>query len=204
VTDVERLFRQIVRNLSATDPARLRRPLPLSDVRDHIVPYRTNRRPLELESSEDYELALIRLCAGEGGFVRTEPAEVRAEFQAEITSPNPDLSILRKYDNAVVSLDAGSLARALDPGPDRAFAPPGYAAGHAEVREPITPPGLPPEELARPRCTHCKGELPGGRAVNFCPHCGRSQALTNCPVCQEEVEAGWRHCVSCGYLISEV
>ena len=52
MTEVERLFRQIVRNLSATDPSRLRRPLTLGDIRDHIVPYRTNRRPLEFESSE--------------------------------------------------------------------------------------------------------------------------------------------------------
>ena len=203
MTDVERLFRQIVRNLSANDPARLRRPLPLGEIRDHIVPYRTNRRPLELESSEDYELALIRLCAGEGGFARTEPPEVRAEFQAEVTSPNPDLSVLRKHDQAVVALEPGSVARALDPVPDRTFAPPDYPARAAEVREPIVPPAAAPEAAASSRCSHCKGKLPDGRAVNFCPHCGRSQALTNCPVCQEEVEAGWRHCVSCGYMISD-
>ncbi len=78
--DLERFFRQIVRNLAATDPARLRRPLPLIEIRESIVPYRANRRALQLESSEDYELVLMRLCAGEGGFARTEPAEVRAEF----------------------------------------------------------------------------------------------------------------------------
>jgi hypothetical protein len=203
VTDVERLFRQIVRNLSATDPSRLRRPLTLGDIRDHIVPYRTNRRPLELESSEDYELALIRLCAGEGGFARTEPVEVRAEFQAEVTSPNPDLSLLRKYDEAIVSLEAGLVARALDPAPDRAFAPPDHPVPRVEVREPIVPPVASPEEVAPPRCSHCKGRLPSRRPANFCPHCGRSQALTHCPVCQEEVEAGWRHCVGCGYLIGD-
>ena len=201
--DVERLFRQIVRNLSATDPSRLRRPLALGDIRDHIVPYRTNRRPLELESSEDYELALIRLCAGEGGFARTEPAEVRAEFQAEVTSPNPDLTVLTKYDEAMVSLEASLVARALDPAPDRAFAPPAHPVDRVEVREPIMPPPAPPGEVAPPRCTHCKGKLPSRRPANFCPHCGRSQALTQCPVCEEEVEAGWRHCVGCGYMISD-
>jgi len=203
VNDVERLFRQIVRNLSGSDPARLRRPLQLGDIRERIVPYRTNRRPLELESSEDYELALIRLCAGEGGLVRTEPAEVRAEFQAEISSLNPDLSILAKHDEALVTLDAGSVARALNPEPDLSFAPPDHPARTLELREPVAPPhAAAPEAGAGSRCTHCKGQLPAERIVNFCPHCGRSQALTQCPVCEQEVEAGWRHCVSCGYLIS--
>lgn len=203
MTDVERLFRQIVRNLSATDPSRLRRPLALGDIRDRIVPYRTSRRPLELESSEDYELALMRLCAGEGGFARTEPGDVRAELQAEVTSPNPDLSILRKYDDALVSFEASLVAHALDPVPDRAFAPPDHPVPPIEVSEPIVPPVASPEEVAQPRCSHCKGKLPSRRLANFCPHCGRSQALTHCPVCEEEVEAGWRHCVSCGYLIGD-
>ena len=67
MTDLERLVRQLVDNLSAIDPARLQQPVTLADIRDTIVPYRATRRALQLESSEDYELALMRLCAGEGG-----------------------------------------------------------------------------------------------------------------------------------------
>ena len=37
MTDLQRLFRQLVRNLAATDPARLHRALPLTDIRDTIV-----------------------------------------------------------------------------------------------------------------------------------------------------------------------
>jgi hypothetical protein len=200
VTDVERFFRQIVRNLSGTDPARLRRPLPLSDIRDHIVPYRTNRRQLDLESSEDYELVFLRLCAGEGGFARAEPAEVRVEFEIEIASSNPDLGILHRHESAVLCLQAEPLARALNPAPELAFAPPDHPGRVPPSAEPFQPV---PEGPVALRCIHCKGTLPDGRAVNFCPHCGGSQALTHCPVCEGKVEAGWRHCVSCGYLISE-
>jgi hypothetical protein len=217
VTEVERFFRQIVRNLSGTDPARLRRPLPLSDIRDHIVPYRTNRRQLDLESSEDYELVLLRLCAGEGGFAWTEPAEVRVEFEIEIASSNPDLGILRRHESAVVCLEINSLGRALDPAPDLAFAPPDHPSRLSPSVEPLQPlPELesleplpapparrPPEQPVASRCIRCKGTLPAGRPVNFCPHCGGSQSLTHCPVCEGELEAGWRHCVSCGYLISD-
>jgi predicted RNA-binding Zn-ribbon protein involved in translation (DUF1610 family) len=204
VTDVERFFRQIVRNLSAIDPARLRQPLPLSELRNHIVPYRTNRRPLELESSEDYELVLMRLCAGEGGFARTEPADVRAEFEIEVSSSNPDLSILRRHENAVVCLEARPLAGALDPRPDLSFAPPDQRAALVEsLSSQIEPPREPAPQPVRLQCSHCGGELPLDRSVNFCPQCGQSQALTHCPVCQGEVEAGWRHCVTCGYRISD-
>lgn len=217
MTDVERFFRQIVRNLSGTDPSRLRHPLPLRDIRDHIVPYRTNRRPLDLESSEDYELVLLRLCAGEGGFARTEPAEVRAEFEIEIASSNPDLGILHRHESAVVCLEANQLAGALGPAPELAFAPPDHPSRHPPSAEPFQPPPelepleplaaaparQPRQEPVASRCIHCKGTLPAGRAVNFCPHCGGSQALTHCPVCQGEVQAGWRHCVSCGHLISD-
>lgn len=213
--DLERFFRQIVRNLAATDPARLHRPLPLNDLRESIVPYRANRRALQLESSEDYELVLMRLCAGEGGFARTEPDELRAEFAAEIRSSNPDLDLVQRYENAVVSLEPKPLALALNPEKGLGFAPPGHSARtslHEEVAaalpelstlEPLaadvesTPAGGP----LVPQCGLCGRVLPTGRAVNFCPHCGGSQVLARCPACRSETEAGWRHCVSCGLLL---
>jgi hypothetical protein len=207
VTDLERLVRQIVRNLTATDPAGLHRALPLSDIRDHIVPYRTNRRVLELESSEDYELALMRLCAGEGGFAHTEPDELRAEFEAELQSSNPDLGMVQRHGNAVVRLEAKALGR-TDPKPELAFAPPGYPGRghHSEERseaEEAALPRLADEDRGEARCTACKGVLPIRGRINFCPHCGLSLALTRCPVCEGELQAGWRHCVSCGYRIGD-
>jgi hypothetical protein len=113
VTDVERFFRRLVANLAASDPARLHHPIPLDDIQQSIIPYRANRRALDVETSEDYEMVLLRLCAGEGELVRTEPEEVRTEFAAEIESPNPDLDVLRRFEGVVVSLRSGPLARAL-------------------------------------------------------------------------------------------
>src|SRR3954470_5207489 len=113
MTDLQRFFHVLVRNLAATDPARLRRPLPLTDIRDTIVPYRANRRLLQLDSSEDYELMLMQFCAGQEGLARTEPEDVRALLAAEIQSVNPDLAILHLYQDAVVCLEAGPLAEAL-------------------------------------------------------------------------------------------
>jgi hypothetical protein len=104
VTDLERFFRRLVANLAASDPSRLHRPLPLEDIHGSIVPYRSNRRALHLESSEDYEMVLLQLCAGEGGLLRNEPEEARARFAEELRSPNPDLRVMHRFENVLVSL----------------------------------------------------------------------------------------------------
>lgn len=213
--DLERFFRQIVRNLAATDPARLHRPLPLSELRETIVPYRANRRALELESAEEYELVLMRLCAGEGGFARTEPADVRAEFEVEVGSSNPDLEIVHRHPNAVVSLEPKPLALALNHQPGLAFAPPDASArASARDQTAITLPDLPtlePLDEEKPsgagghpqsQCLLCSRSLPTGRVVDFCPHCGASQGVSRCPACRSETEAGWRHCIKCGTAVS--
>jgi double zinc ribbon protein len=128
VTDVERFFRRLVSNLAATDPARLRRPVPLDEISREILPYRANRRALQLDTSEDYELVLLRLCAGEGSLVRTEPEEARARFAQEIRSANPDLDVLHAFENVQLTLRTESLARALEDEPEGSFAPPSRRA----------------------------------------------------------------------------
>ena len=205
MTDVERFFILLVRNLAGTDPARLHQPLPLPYIRDSIIPYRANRRALQLESSEDYELVLLQLCAGEAGFATTEPEDVRVLFAGELRSTNPDLSILHRHEKAVVTLEASRVAEALDPKPHRSFAPPADRVGTTpglETEAPPKPAPAEPHPEAAPHCTRCGGLLPAGRAVNFCPHCGRKQAHRRCPACASEVEPSWRHCVTCGAHVS--
>ncbi len=131
MTDVERFFRRLVSNLAATDPARLRRPVPLDDITGFILPYRTNRRVLQLETVEDYEAVLLRLCAGEGNLVRTEPEEARGRFAQESRSANPDLAVLHSFEDVQVTLRAEPLAWALAPEPDDAYAPPAQGTGPA-------------------------------------------------------------------------
>ena len=200
MTDLERLFRRLVRNLAGIEPARLHQPLPLADIYQSIVPYRSNRRSLQLESSEDYELVLLRLAAGEGGFVRTEPEEARKKLAAEVASTNPDLTLLRRIENVFLTLRSEPLAYALGPEPEPADRP---AVDARPAPAPAELPELPeleptaPEEGV-PHCLYCGGTLPGHRTVTFCPHCGQRQGPVTCPACHSEVEPGWRHCVSCG------
>jgi hypothetical protein len=216
VTDLERLFRRLVRNLAGTEPARLHQPLPLADIYQSIVPYRSNRRSLRLESSEDYELVLLRLAAEEGGFVRTEPEEARKKFAAEVASTNPDLTLLRRTEHVFLTLRSEPLADALSPGEGPGDPP------RVDARQAAPPPLPEPPESAEPddilelpelepspdeertsRCLFCGGALPEHRTVTFCPHCGQRQSPATCPACHNEVEPGWRHCVSCGSALQD-
>jgi hypothetical protein len=204
VTDLERFFVQLVRNVAAGDRTRLAKPLLLGEIRNSIVPYRANRRALELESSEDYELVLMRLCAGENGLARTGPDEVADEFRREVGSSNPDLTLVQRHENAVVHLDPKAAAKALDPQPDVAYAPREAAAAEMErpVIAPRPPPPEPGEAKEKPKpCSRCGGSLPVARVVNFCPQCGQDLTRTRCPECDTELEPGWRHCVSCGHSL---
>ncbi len=230
MTDLERFFRRLVDNLIAIDPARLHRPIELGDIVQTVVPYRTNRRALELESNEDYDMVLLRLCAGEGGFVRTDPEDLQESFQAQASSPNPDFDILQRLSSASLVLATEQLAYALGPEPGASYAPPddedldtepeprAITPSFDAVRwprptiEPVVPYDLADEDAAAPairpaeragRCSYCGGSLPSGRPVNFCPHCGESQSYVRCPSCQAEVELGWKHCVSCGNPVVE-
>jgi predicted RNA-binding Zn-ribbon protein involved in translation (DUF1610 family) len=207
VTDLERFFRRLVGNLASTDPARLQRPLPLEDIRHSILPYRHNRRALALDTSEDYELVLLRLAAGEGGLVRTEPEEARARFAEELRSGNPDLGVLDRTGAVALTLRAEPLARALGGEVRPTYAPPepAYPARPSDVPEfpdldEATEPEMPDEPVA-PHCLYCGGALPAHRSVNFCPHCGQSQTVALCTQCRGELEPGWRHCVNCGAAV---
>ncbi len=234
--DIERLFRHLTRTLQAVDPARLQQPVSVAELVSRFVPYRTSRRALGVESSEDYELLLLRFASGEGGFANTEPDPVRRRFASEVKSPNPDLSVLREFRDAVFVLQPIPLARVLSgQSEDDAYAPPPHPApapppelveavaqmdAESDVIEPLPFDAVrtiaPLEEVelvpvveaplvpvaAAPRCSYCGGSLPAGRAVHFCPHCGQSQMVGQCPKCKAEVEYGWKHCVSCGTGLS--
>jgi hypothetical protein len=223
VTELERFFRRIVSNLAATDPGRLRGPVPLGEIPTTIVPYRSNRRALQVETSEEYEMVLLRLCAGEGGYIRTEPEEVRLKFEEEAQSTNPDLEVIHRFEDVTLTLRAERVARALQAPSDEPAAPtyvevprhvqPEPEPDDAEVEEmeqaeetetvdevPELDEFIPSAEPSGSQCVYCGGTLPD-RPLNFCPHCGQSQVALVCPKCHADVEAGWRHCVNCGLAL---
>ncbi len=234
MTDLDRLFRRLVDGLIAIDPARLHRPLTVAELVRSVIPYRTSRTALGLDSSEDYDLLILRLLSGEGGFVEVRPAEVALRSAAELRGTNPDPALLRQFGGTEVTLATARLAQALGPGPEAAWAPPEPddseqaletldEAGDSDEDPGVIETGRVPwtvEALTGPRgviplhtgavpdegtrCGYCGGLLPGGRQVNFCPHCGQSQTFIRCTECGNEVEFGWKHCVACGTGVGDV
>jgi Double zinc ribbon len=239
MTDLERLFRRLVDNLIAIDPARLHRPIALGDLLGSVIPYRTTRRALGVDSAEDYDMLVLRLCSGEGGFVRLLSDDVTLVFRDQLAMPNPDLGVLGEHQQAELVLCGEPLAHALGPGPEEAYAPAEEEYLEPAPPSPPPPPIVMPLETGRrmpfsaepvppivpppprmtadpephrkpvlrldssPRCSYCGGDLPAGRTVNFCPHCGQNQSFTRCPECQAELELGWRHCINCGHSVGE-
>ena len=219
--DLDRLFERLVSVLADDAPGRLAVPFPAAEVYERLVPYRSNRSTLKVAAHQDYEMAVLRLLAGERGYASLETAEVREALEREAGEKNPDTALFRQFPDALLSLNRLAAERFLRG--DRAYAPPPPAP---------PPPPLSPEsaeaaeredegdegetggeraplagaafELAEqsesPRqCPYCGETLPGSRKVNFCPQCGQPPSGDlRCPACGGEVDVGWRYCVSCG------
>jgi hypothetical protein len=84
------------------------------------------------------------------------------------------------------------------------------STGAAAAPSPVAPPEITPRRAPRPvniepgeHCLFCKGELPTGRPISFCPHCGQDLTIVHCPACGSELERGWKFCVTCGRVADQ-
>lgn len=228
---LDRLFRCLVENLAALDAEALVRPFPVTDIAERLVPYRTHRAALGVDTGEDYEMTVLRLVAGERGYLDVFPAEVREMFAAEARATNPETGIYRQFPEATALLAPERVAEvrgggalpppAPEPGiaPEAVFTPTERDDEQGEDEAPAGEP-LPftladdaDDESARPRarpremtastpCSYCGANLPVGRAVLFCPHCGQNVGVVHCPTCGSELDVGWTFCVTCGQKVT--
>lgn len=226
---LQRLFERLVANLAALDPAALHRPVPVGDIAERLIPYRTHRATLGVDTNEDYEMTVLRLLSGERGFVQVFPDDVRSAMEREANGPNPDTGIFRQFPDATFLLDADRVAdlTGADEEPVRR-AP--RVAGRPEPQPEIrnrnddddeVPQPLPfvleeeepdaSQQVARPReiaasapCPYCGGNLPVGRTVLFCPHCGQNIGVVHCPTCGSELDVGWTFCITCGQKVTGI
>src|SRR2546428_2300269 len=120
--DLDRLFERLVRVLADEAPGRLAVPFPAAEVYERLVPYRSNRSALKVATHQDYEMAVLRLLAGERGYVALDPTEVREALQREAAEVNPDTALFRQFPDAILSLNRLAAERLLRG--DRAHAPP--------------------------------------------------------------------------------
>ncbi len=216
--DLERLFRGLVQVIRETNPDRLNASFQVSELYQSILPYRSHRSRLGFDSSEDYDMAVLRLLAGQRDYVSVEPAEVMEQLALEAESINPTAGLYREFAAARVRLNTAALG-ALD-AHTAAYAPPESMAETATdtesdrrgqqmdneptrlVFEAVEAETEPIAALAATdpgkTCPSCARPLPLGRIARYCPFCGMQVGSVVCRTCGEAMERGWKYCVNCG------
>lgn len=136
--DLDRMFKRLVQNIRMSYPELLGRPFEVTQLYQNLLPYRHNRKELEIETNQDYELALMRLLSGERGYLVVDDA-LEDAMRRELASKNPDTAAFRIYGSSHVSV-APEAVRRLDP-----------ATGAATPSRPSTPaPAVPRTSRAAP------------------------------------------------------
>jgi uncharacterized OB-fold protein len=51
------------------------------------------------------------------------------------------------------------------------------------------------------QCAHCG--FPLGQGFSFCPNCGMSLKMAECPACGQKVDPAWSACAYCGSPLGE-
>ena len=107
---LDRMLRRLVQNISQGFPEYLTRPFEAAELYQVLVPYRLNRRELELETNQDYEMVVTQLLAGERNYLVGDPVMQEA-LRRELASPNPDTGAFRNFPDAQVALSPEILRR---------------------------------------------------------------------------------------------
>lgn len=86
-------------------------PIAVGSLLDRTLPYRTARRLLGVDASEDYEMLVLRLVAEEGGLVRTDPPEAAEVARETVAAKVPDLDMLQRLRSVMVTLTDDAIDR---------------------------------------------------------------------------------------------
>ncbi len=220
--DVERMYRHLVHVIRTKFTPLLSQPFEVGELFQTILPYRLHRRELGLQSNQDYERVLLELLAGPRGYLVVDD-RMRDTLAAQLESPTPNTSVLRDFASEHVALapewlhllDAQTRGSGVQGAVGTATPVPGTAAQRAgsgavptagapaasmsAATEPASRRAARPVTMATgDQCAFCNGELPAGRPLVFCPHCGQDLTIVHCPACGSELERGWKFCVTCG------
>jgi hypothetical protein len=164
--ELDRLFRRLVQNARAASPEYLARPFELAEIYHTLLPYRLNRRELGMESVQQYDGALMRLLAGERGYL-TGDADMQRAMQEELRQPNPDISAFRAHATAPVAFAPDAVRQlerdTLSPARSEAVAARGAASSDGGPR--AAAPTMPPAPAVAPPATSASPPPPPSAPV---------------------------------------
>jgi hypothetical protein len=215
---LEKFHRALIEEIQTQRPEYLTGPFTVAEIYQNLVPYSSHRDRIGVEMNGDYEDALLRLLAGEGGYLVLESEPALRDLRAELDTANPNTGLYREYaavdvrlNQAYVDLAASPVDKstdlvaelnAEDPIPMADLAPAESAVEPID----IVPPGVDAFQDApadatsasSTACLWCRAELPVRKNLNFCPFCGTDLKVVPCNDCGEELDPEWRCCISCG------
>jgi hypothetical protein len=106
---LRRFYGALVEALRERGPADLERPFTVAEIYQDLVPYRTHRDALGVEMNGDYEHALLRLLAGEGGYLRIESELAQREIRQELDEVDPNTALYRDFAAVDVRLEPDAI-----------------------------------------------------------------------------------------------
>ncbi len=156
MNELERFFRHLAGHLSTSAPDSLRGGHTLGALLVDDFPYRVARRRLAIECSEDYEMLMMRLAAGEGSYLELADPKAVETLRQELSGVNPDLTLLAVFGDIEVRFSSLAVARAMGQPDDAEYRPADDAeaegAGSEAEQRPAgaTAPQLSPTEPETP------------------------------------------------------
>jgi hypothetical protein len=200
---LERFHRTLIEEIQTQRPEYLTGPFTVAEIYQNLVPYGSHRDRIGVHMNGDYEDALLRLLAGEGGYLVLESEPALRELRAELRTPNPNTGLYREFAAVDVRLNRTMLSfAAVDTEPvepQAAAAPADVVPAAVDVFQDRAA-GV--SEETKRACQWCRAELPDRADINFCPFCGTDLKVVPCRECGEELEPSWRFCVACGTEVS--
>ena len=207
---LSRFYGALVDEIRAQRPDYLTAPFTVAEIYQNLVPYGSHRDRIGVEMNGDYEYALLRLLAGEGGYLIIESDTVLRNLREELESSNPNTGSYREYAAVDVRLNSDRLA-------GQAVTSQGGPVDDPSLHEPLGDVdagivGTAGDESAQEAsesesesdrepqtsCRWCRADLPERGTLSFCPFCGTDVRLVPCPGCGGELEPEWRFCAACG------
>jgi hypothetical protein len=183
--DLDRLAFRLARVVRTQFPHLLAQGFTLVDLEERLLPFREARREMADGGADVFERAVLRLIAGERGYLHTE-VELQVACVQALASPSPSLSLIRAWGTTSLTL----AAPATEIGSERLS-----SAARSGAARPDLALGASTPQCS---CRFCGNRLPDNRHMIFCPHCGLDMTKRQCPACSTELDVQWRFCVTCG------
>ena len=188
--------RVLVEEIRSKRPDYLKGPFTVAEIYQDLVPYPTHRDRIGVEMNGDYEDALMRLLAGEGGYLVLESEHALKQLRTELQSRNPNTGVYREFAAVDVRLNP-ELLNGEEPAGATVDVP---TDEEHDVTEAQSAEGDDEATASADgdTCRWCRAPLPARDNLNFCPYCGTDIHAVPCASCGEELEPDWRFCIACG------